>query len=91
MKIYKYDLVFPGYATIMMPRNAKILCVQNQNDLLKLWALVQPGPMVDGLAERKFRVFGTGNDNFDDKNLEYLDTVQIGPFVWHVFEEAVEK
>ena len=50
-----------------------------------LWALVDTdeGRMV----RRMFRIYGTGRKIREPRrNLNYIGTVQIGSFVWHIFE-----
>lgn len=60
MKIFKYPL--PGLSVAMeisMPDGARILCVQTQNGVPCIWALVDPSnPMI----RRGLSVVGTGSD-----------------------------
>ena len=79
--IYKYivrpELVLPSGAIILK------LGVQDNNPCI--WAEVDTD---NSLEVRNFRVLGTGwsLEDFDKENLEYLDTVFIDKFVWHVYE-----
>lgn len=83
--VYKFTLGVNDVA-IMMPVGAEILSAAFQQDTLCIWA------KVDTEAERrprKFKVFGTGQeipDEFDNKNLKFIDTSFINWFVFHVFE-----
>lgn len=80
-RIWKFELGFTDFQQIWMPSGAKILTVQIQNGIPCLWA------MVDSIAEYEWRnigIVGTGNPiNFKG---EYIDTIQLDGFVWHVFE-----
>jgi hypothetical protein len=83
--IYKYAInLDPGTPQKFdMPKGAKILSVQDQRDILTLWALVD-----DETIEREIKrvvVFGTGQ-SFSDFPRRYISTIQVGSFVWHVFE-----
>ena len=86
--IFKYPVPIQGdiaYAT--MPKYAKILCVQMQNDVPTIWALHTDHPEPD-YETRKFRIVGTGHqisDDFETKSA-YIGTVQDGSLVWHIFE-----
>ena len=83
MSIWKFTLEIKNMQRIFMPRGAKILSVANQNGSICLWAIVDRSAVVE---ERNFGVFGTGHDvGFLGKD-EFLDTVFIEEFVWHVFE-----
>lgn len=80
--IYKYTLNEQvNKQTIEMPRTAKILSIQNQNDKITIWAEVDLNIMG---GTRTFNVVTTGHD-FPELAV-YRATVQIGAFVWHVFE-----
>lgn len=67
--------------TLRIPKGARFLSAQNQDDTLCAWFLVDPSAPVE-LVD--FRIIGTGA-TFDASPLEYLATVQAGVFVWHVF------
>lgn len=68
---------------ITIPAKAEILSVANQNDKICLWALVEPhNPKI----ERVIEVVGTGWMIEPAKKRKFIGTVQVGPFVWHVFE-----
>ena len=81
--IWKYEI--KGMRSIEMPEGAEILTVQNQNNNIVLWILVNPNAEKE---TRIFEVYGTGhiiqqNNKFER---EYTGTCQIGEYVWHVFE-----
>ena len=80
--IWKFSLQF---GTIEMPKGAKILAVQNQNDAPCMWAEVDD---TQPLERRVFTVFGTGHDLSIPKNKEYIGTYQQhdGVLIWHLYE-----
>lgn len=80
--VYKYRL--PGDMDISMPKNARVLCVQVQDGIPTLWALVDPNaePVV-----RRFRVAVTGG-LLEPEGMLYVGTYQIDWFVGHVFEQV---
>jgi hypothetical protein len=80
--IWKYDLqVEEGMQSIEMPRDAKILTVGAQGQTLCIWAEVVQS---NAKEIREFMVLGTGWELPPDHN--YIGTVQIPPYVWHIFE-----
>jgi hypothetical protein len=90
--LYKYVLSSSGLTTVAMPPGARVVAAQAQvtddpagwTDIV-VWAEVDP--TAPSTETRAFRVFGTGH-GFDAENLTYIDTVQIGSYVYHVYEQA---
>lgn len=84
--IYKYPLEIKDEQIIDLPPNHTILSVQMQNDVLCLWALVEPSNYMT--TEVKIRIYGTGHPV--DEEGEFLGTFQDermnGYFVGHVFK-----
>lgn len=79
--IWKFPFVEPGEFFIAMPRLFRPLCVQLQDGVPTLWALVNP------LAKKehwKFKAVGTGHA-FDPAGWYYIATWQEGMYVWHLF------
>jgi hypothetical protein len=75
-----------------MPRFAKILCVQMQNDTPCIWAMVDPKQETE---MRHFEIFGTGHsipivpETMPEIPARvYVGTYQEagGALVWHLFE-----
>ena len=87
--IYKYNLGNPYHNLVSiekMPKGAKVLDAQMQNDDLVLWALVNPK---HSEKEKTFHIYGTGFEltEYEKKHYDYLTTVQTAHgLVWHVFE-----
>ena len=86
--IYKYK-IDDERIEIDLPKGAEILCVQTQNEVPHIWALVDPS--IEVKEKRWFRVIGTGEDLDCFSSLKYIGTFQFmkGLLVWHVFEERI--
>lgn len=80
--IHKYPIGITSRQTVEMPENAKILCVQMQDETPTLWAAVIPAAIRE---RRTIEIFGTGHP-IDEAEREYIGTVQDESYVWHVFE-----
>lgn len=90
--VWKYPLSLPlegAQVCIRMPFAARILCVQVQNGVPCLWAIVQPK---EELVERVFDIVGTGAA-IPPTARHYIGTVQLGggALVLHVFEDAASN
>jgi hypothetical protein len=79
--IWKYPIDTTSCHEIEMPLNAKILCVQLQNNIPTLWALVE--------TEEPKRIFDIltycTDDDLIDKKGQYIGTYQLAGLVHHVF------
>jgi hypothetical protein len=83
--IHKYELFVVDKQRVYMFEDAKILCVQVQNGEPYIWAQGDPGlPLVPKI----FRIFGTGRVIINNEFLVYVGTIQVGRFVWHVYEDT---
>lgn len=72
-------------ATIMLPKNGRILKVGMQGDCVCFWVMFNhPEPQVEA---RYFYVIG--NNQVTPEGTNYLDTVFDGAYVWHIFEEKL--
>lgn len=73
--IWKYTLEITDIQHVDLPEGAEVLHVDNQNESLCMWALVdpkaKPGPM------RYFEIFGTGHPIKEDVGVsrKFLGTV----------------
>ena len=86
--IYKYRLDNVRRQVLELPRGHEVLKVDEQDGTLVLWALVD----VDEPKERVVLwIFGTGFCVPESLVLYHLGTVQMGQFVWHVFEDITEE
>lgn len=87
MTIWKYPLEAEDEQVMAMPKGARILTVQTQNETPCLWAMVNPTEA--RIEKRKIYTHGTGHPVADDPDtLAYLGTYQLrgGALVFHVFE-----
>lgn len=86
--IHKYQLHITDEQSITMPVGAEILTVQNQQETLCIWAIVDDEKQEKEL--RHFVIRGTGHKLYETINPhKYLGSVQFrgGELVWHVFEK----
>jgi hypothetical protein len=89
--VWKFRLdVIVNDQRLIMPGSGEVLAVGVQDRSIVLWVLVCP----DHANEtRVFRVLGTGHRVTSDVKA-HVGTVQIGVYVWHVFEvdaNAIEE
>lgn len=87
--ILKYRLTQARMQTIPMPESAQVLCVQAQDGVLMVWALVDTSDLME---KRVFYVVGTGEDAtelFSERVVKHVGTVQLhgAEFVVHIFED----
>lgn len=84
--IWKFELT-PDNNLYEMPKGAKILCVQTQNEKPMVWALVDPDAEKE---KRELIIIPTGAELFSNMadNMLYIGTFQVGggSLVFHVFE-----
>lgn len=81
MKIYKYPLKIEDKFVIRLPFFSRVLSLQNQGGVPTLWCEVN-----ESSPPKDFEILcvGTG-DNVPGCSYQYIDTVQIGIFVWHFY------
>lgn len=73
-----------GSYKVDMPRGAEILKVGRQGGRLVLWAKADTD--VGGRVERLIHVLGTGMQFLDRDVGVYIATVEVAPYVWHLFD-----
>ena len=81
--IWKFPLESQEYSEIEMPHGAEVLAAQVQNKTICLWATVDPEAPKQ---PRMFQICGTGISMLEHVERNYIATVQIGPYVFHIFE-----
>ena len=88
--IYKYILKVLGLNLIQTYAGAEILSAGvDANGDLCAWMLVDTSKPA---AERGIIVVGTGWDLGDDwNNPRFINTVNTGPYIWHVFDEGEQE
>jgi hypothetical protein len=83
MKIWKFYLN-PGETSTTMPKDAKILSIQEQKGHICMWALF---PAEFPTEVRRFNTVPTGPSFDPSPNHKYLATTQLDMTVWHTFEQ----
>jgi hypothetical protein len=88
--IHKYEIPITGnYVEIELPEDFFFLSLQNQNDRCIMWGETDTNSKKEKIG---FIVLGTGHDieriteNLKMRRGVYVGTVQIGAFVWHIFQ-----
>ena len=58
-----------------------------------VWAIVDPEVRIDEKVEYDILKIGTGWDFSQDEldNMEFIDTVKEGPYMWHIFVNQPDK
>lgn len=85
--IYKYPLRFLDRDNIQeleLPAGAELLKVDVQNGVVTLWALVDTENRMR-LEKFALRMTGEELDYSFDAEWEHLETVQMYPYVYHIF------
>ena len=85
--IYKYPLKVTDSQYLQLPRGCHVLSAGNQDGELVLWAQVDTD---QPLVPHQVLIYGTGRP-FElpgHRAYRYLNTVQMPPFVWHVWVAA---
>jgi hypothetical protein len=82
--IWKFTLT--SDCIVEMPIGAKILTIQEQRGLPRMWALVDSVALIE---KRRFFIYGTGHQ-IDENIGDYIGMFQLndGAPVFHVFEVA---
>lgn len=83
--VYKYPLEIEDEQVVFLPTGARILTVQQQNNNIFLWALVNPTS--SNTQAFTISMYGTGHPIDNSEKMEYINTVQLysGELVFHVF------
>ncbi len=80
MVIWGHPLKNIDKQVILWPKGSKVLCIQDQKGIPTIWVLCNPN---NEKVKVNIEMWGTGNPMETDH--EYLGTVQISNYVWHVF------
>lgn len=84
----KFPVHIEDVLYIKMPQDAKILCVQTQNHMPQMWALIDTEKPIEA---RRFRLYATGHPiDIEENDLSYIGTFQLleGDLVYHLFEQT---
>lgn len=84
--IYKYPIPsLAEWQSVHLPKDARILTIQPQGDILTIWALVDTEAEYENIG---ILILGTGFPIPKEYKIEtqrYFTTVQMGKYVWHIF------
>lgn len=87
-RVYKYllsPLSIESLIIVRMPRRAQVLSAGVQGRDIVVWAMIDSAELETEL--REFHVIGTGHDADHVAGLRFINTIFIGPYVFHVFEK----
>lgn len=88
--IYKYPLQITDHQLVKMPLDSDVLSVDEHRGQLCLWAMVDPQSR--DVIQRRIEIIGTGNPIPELQSIfrrQFIGTVVMDPFVWHVFEHVL--
>lgn len=86
--VYKYEIpVDDEWHGVTMPLPAKVVHVACTGGFGTVYVWAEVAPDSTETATRKMQVFGTGHALPD--GAVYVGTAPAGPFVWHVYAEAL--
>lgn len=82
--IWKFPLRLESEFEIELPEDHELIRADRQCGVVMLWAIVDPKspPM-----RRKFFTIATG-EPFSTEGKLYLNSIQFGDLVWHIFAET---
>lgn len=80
--IWKYEIDIAARQKISMPMGANFLCLQLQNGRPCVWFEVDSEKMEVPIT---IIMLGTGHERI--RHRDYLGTLQLADFVWHVYKE----
>ena len=88
-RVYKYPIKIDDGVLLDMPAGAEVVHVGLQNDVVCLWAIVDPSAEPE---PRMFFVVGTGHPIPGEAG-RHVGTVPThgGKYVWHVFARRGEQ
>jgi len=83
--IWKFPIENSGVQIIEMPTGAQIINVGIQNEILCMWAVVNPETETES---RHFEIYGTGHPMRAEIRKEFIGTYYLkgGAYVFHIFE-----
>lgn len=82
--VHKFEVFSSDNSTrIALPRDAKIVLVDNQKETIQIW--VELDPASRNTVIREFKIFGTGQSVTGTHVGSFIE----GQYVWHVYEQEV--
>jgi hypothetical protein len=88
-RILKYPLKIVDQQELVLYADSKILSVENQNESIVLYALVED--CVRGIETHTVIIHGTGHDANDTVDCDFIGTVNMhsGRLMFHVFARRI--
>ena len=91
-RVFKYPVGFGSIVSLYLPKDAKILKINQLNNslieknALYIWTMIDDNEPI--FEERTFHIYGTGHPIENDLKLEYIDTLftKDDSLIWHIFE-----
>lgn len=90
--IYKYGFYLSDRVIIPLPKNSTILKVdfQSNEEIPQVWVLIDTSEFE--MENKILRIYGAGMAILQPiEKLRFIDNLFQGDFVWHVFEERIDK
>lgn len=81
--IHKFNVTIADKFALDLPATYKILDVQTQDNIPVMWVMLDDEAPTHPVV---FEVYGTGHEISPDAT-EYIGSVQVSRFVWHIFKE----
>lgn len=81
--IWKFPIELAGRQEVMAPTGTKFLSTQLQKGQICLWGEVDTDRIE---IPHQIAIVGTGRDDMPADPKRYLGTVQMLPYVWHIYE-----
>jgi len=90
-EIWEFRIHITDKPLVAIPEEHEILCFQVQEGRPYIWALINRNSPI---IQKRFRLLGTGNPidaNINLTSKDYIGTIQLGVFVWHLFENSHQE
>lgn len=85
--IHKYPLELVDEQVLSLPDGAEVLTIQEQAGIICAWVWVRHAEHSFCSVDKTLRIVGTGHPVSPCSTTRYITTLQVGPMVWHFFEE----
>jgi hypothetical protein len=83
-KVWKFGLALADRVTVSMPIGSKILSFGfDPQSNFAVWALCDPNTPAKETVT--FMIVGTGHASVNDNEIDFVGTVNAGPYMWHCF------
>ena len=89
MKIWKFYLGVGPETTVTLPKGAQVLSVGTQDELIHMWAIVDPDA---ARIEKNFHIVSTGEPCEHVRGMKFCGMAMMhgGSLIFHIFEGVDE-